>query len=93
MEICVICGYKQYMNLKERKELLRLLELYFAKTNFNRSNLLARDPVLALLKKNLMNLSYWKNKARGSRKFKGSNCVQLAKSLFTSTTKINDCPF
>ena len=81
---------------QETTELLRLLEIYFDQTDFNRRNITSKDPVLPLLKKNLMKLGYWRNKKRTNHNTKGADSVSFASSFLSNiktTKKGGECPF
>lgn len=53
------------MTRQEKSELIRLLELFFSETNFNKRNILNQNPVARLLKQNLSVYGHWKGKNRG----------------------------
>lgn len=53
------------MDLQDKRELIRLLELFFAETDFNQRDILNKNPIARLLKQNLSVYGHWKHKNRG----------------------------
>jgi len=63
------------MKQDKQKQLLLLLEEYFADHDINRRDFIAKNPVAHLLKKKLSSIGRWKNLPRGK-----PNPLYLAKT-------------
>jgi len=53
------------MNKKDQDQLLYLLEKFFAEYNLNARDFLCKNPIAALLKRELKLKDRWKNLSRG----------------------------
>lgn len=85
------------MTNKDKNELLRLLEVFFAENQLNQRDFINKNKIASLLKKQMIKLGRWKNLPRGSKKAKiGSTqdfAMQFLAKQTPSTKNSDECPF
>ena len=81
------------MTKEETLLLKNLLIKFFDEANFGAPNYLVRNPIASLLKKRLLELGHWRNRARNKNPKQFSALFRKPVSKIQPVNDPNDCPF